>query len=380
MKIGLMTLYYNNTNYGGQLQAYALQTAVSKLGHNVAQISFDSSVSSTVPSIQKDKKNIFLQIKKIPKKLQECFFKSKWMIKRSEIDKSILEFSEKIPHTVIVNEKTIKSIDDEFDAYICGSDQVWNPGCQNARFFNFAEIDKVKMSYAASLGKEMSPKEHIDRIANMTQDFQAISVRESCHKDMLNVVCKVDVKLVPDPVFLLTKEQWSDFASENKYSEKYIFAYLLGDNIKGREQCKKLAKDSGYRLLYIPYLNRNTYVWDSVHKLFHVNAPKVEEFVSLIKNAEMIITDSFHGTAFSIIFGKKVVSIKRYHKKDRESSNSRIDTLFQWIEKDYERYSFFPKSIDQIDSMSDTEKRVKQMRQIGLQFLKDELIGGVSND
>lgn len=380
MKVGIMTLYYNNTNYGGQLQAYALQTAVSQLGYNAEQISFDSSLSSMAPSIQKSKKNIFQQIKKVPRKLQECLFKEKWNIKRSEIDKSILEFSEKIPHTVIVSEKTIESIDKEFDAYVCGSDQVWNPGCQNARFFDFSEIGKIKISYAASLGKELSPKEHIDRIASMTQDFQAISVRESCHKEMLNAVCNKDVKLIPDPVFLLTKDQWSEFASEKKYSEKYIFAYLLGDDIKIRERCKKLAKVSGCRLLYIPYLNRNTYVWDSMNKQLQVNAPKVEEFVSLIKNAELIITDSFHGTAFSIIFGKKVVSIKRYHKNDKESSNSRIDTLFQWIEKDYNRYNFFPKSIDQTVSMSDVESRVRQMRQIGLQFLKRELIGGMSDD
>ena len=317
MKVGLITLYYNNTNYGGQLQAYALQTAVSELGHSAMQISFDSSVNFTVPSIKQDRKNIFFQIKKIPKKFQERLFINKWMLERRKIDKSILEFSEKIPHTLIVNEKTIKSISDEFEAYICGSDQVWNPGCQDARFFDFTEIGKIKLSYAASLGKELSPREHLDRIANMTHDFQAVSVRESCHKEMLNSVCNMDVKLVPDPVFLLTKEQWGEFASENKISEKYIFAYLLGDDIKVREQCKKLAQIMGYHLIYIPYLNRNTYVWDSRHKQFHVNAPKVEEFVALIKNAEMIITDSFHGTAFSIIFGKKVISIKRYHQKDR---------------------------------------------------------------
>ncbi|MCD8107262.1 MAG: polysaccharide pyruvyl transferase family protein [Oscillospiraceae bacterium] len=238
----------------------------------------------------------------------------------------------------------------------------------------FAANGKKKIAYAASMGRERTPNEHYMRIKPILKSFTAISVREKCHVDGLIDNCGLsNVKLMPDPVFLLSPDEWKMFSIEPT-RKKYVFAYLLGDDLKLRTECLKFAERNGCELCYIPYLNRYTYRWDVRHSSVCVEAPSVQDFVGLIKNAEAVITDSFHGSAFSIIFGKRLISLKRFKKKDQASSNSRIDTLFANNHLNYSDYCTIPLYMNEVRSTSIADKYVKEMQKRGMNYLRNSVL------
>lgn len=371
--VGILTLYYNNTNYGGQLQAYALQKVVESMGYDCKQISYINK-SDIKPT--RDALTIAVCFDKIYKKIFNKIYYKKWIEKRNRINEMQLKFSSSIPHTDVVGKESIQSIEKDFDSFICGSDQIWNPGCSSNMLLDFVSRGKKKIAYAASMGREQTPDDHYMRIKPMLETFTALSVRESCHVAGLRERCGIsNVKLMPDPVFLLSKDEWTEFTADlkQKQNKKYIFAYLLGDDLKVREECLRFAERNGYELRYIPYINRYTYLWDRHHPDVCVEAPSVQKFVELIKDAEVVITDSFHGSAFSIIYGKKLISLKRFRKRDKASSNSRIDTLFSNAHLHYGDFCNIPRHINEVNSTISAQKYVSKMKENGMTFLNTAL-------
>ncbi|KML25017.1 polysaccharide pyruvyl transferase family protein, partial [Rossellomorea marisflavi] len=224
----------------------------------------------------------------------------------------------------------LKQVSEGFDCFVCGSDQVWNPyWCNSTHFLSFVPNDVAKVSYAASIGVNSLTDEQKKVYKPLINNFDLVSVRETRGKEILNTFIDTNVEVVLDPTMLLTSNDWNQILPEKKIKEKYIFTYFLGEDVKLRKYAESLAKQNGYKIVNIPFLYgefRKADVSFGDIKFSHAGP---EDFVSLIKNAEIILTDSFHACVFSIIFRKVFYAFDR--KLYGKSMSSRITGLLNSV-------------------------------------------------
>ena len=295
MRVGILTLYYRTYNFGAQLQAYGLQKAIEKMGHECELIRFVWCKEETIEAYT-----------------------------NASIDQNaFIDFSNGIPHSKrVYDADTIRNCVGDYDAFVVGSDQVW--GVENsmpliklaAMNLSFVGNDKVKIAYAASIGcnKASSKIEEVLRIG--LDNFDFISLREKTAAEYMSGLVDKQIMHVLDPVFLLSKEKWC-FASDLYDEKPYIFYYTAGND--GKQQ---LIVDAIKAKFEMP-----------VRQLGYINGEQIGpiEFINLIKQAECVVTDSFHASAFSIIFNKPFVSLPVDNVPTSKSRNARIiDLLSQF--------------------------------------------------
>ena len=203
------------------------------------------------------------------------------------------------------------------DAFVCGSDQVWNMSrTKDLSFFlDFVEKGTAKkISYAASIAEPWT-KEDIDMVKPWLDEFDGISIREEGNLSQLGeVVPNKSPIVVCDPVFLLSKQEWESFSSMQLCpQEPYIFCYFIGLVPYAAETVAKIRRMLGFRLVY---LQLQLEVRDTFHSDKTIIAASPKDFVGLIRNASFVVTNSFHASAFSLIFKKDFVFVPR--KKDNE--------------------------------------------------------------
>lgn len=297
-KVGICTLYYNNINYGGNLQAYALQKVVSSLGYEAELICYSSVNRSHL--VLSSLKRSLLSISLLPIKL----YKRNSMLKN---------FRKGIPHSRVFYPKSINKANKEYDIFIAGSDQVWNPDWIN-EFLSLDFVDKTKLtiSYAASTGKiklSVGQKEKIKRALDNTK---YVSIREKESIPPLNEITTKRVEYVLDPTMLLDKEDWNSICTKRIVDEDYLFCYFLGDNAYIREIAKEYAKYRNLKLVSIPYLNGSYRAVDDGFGDYSLYQVSPNDLLSLIKYSSFVMTDSFHVTTFSHLFESEfIVSIKQ---------------------------------------------------------------------
>lgn len=323
MKIGIIT-WFTGPNYGTNLQAIALQYYLRRQGHETKIINYEVSP----PNAVKRKKNIFSRIAYQPKKFAIKYAMNKYK-------DSIIERDNKL--TSAIKEKCLLTpkIDDvehliricnTFDLIICGSDQIWNPNWYN-RFY-FADYDEIKtrrISYAASMGVNGIPTNLVSEIKRSLSKFDLISVRESKAADILEQVNNDRPDIVVDPTLLLSKDEWDElFKRKNTEKEKFILAFFLSDNPRHLKATKKFAKKNSLKFILIPY-NGMTYLQNADIR----SNVGLEDLFDLIRNAEYVITDSFHITVFSIIYNKQFFTFQRFMENEYTSQNVRVTNLLK---------------------------------------------------
>lgn len=317
-KIGIISQLSRETlNYGNRLQAFALNSYLS----NKCRFSV---ISLMVPFYKRKlvvSGEAFLHIllnkvyKKILTKIQLIKNKNVFF----ERLKNAQKFTSKSTAEVINTFQDLQKMN--YDILITGSDVVWaqgSIGVDRVRFLDFSlPSEYKKVSYAASFGKNLIPSQNIKYVKKYLDDFDAISVREKSSIELLKSIGVENVVHTCDPTLLLTAEEWGSVAEPvQEIKEKYIFVYLLGKDANQREAIKKLAEKYNLKIATIPHADN---VYDPVdddfgdYKLMDASP---ENWVWLIKNAEYVITDSFHGTVFSTIFSKKFIVIKRCLEED----------------------------------------------------------------
>ena len=249
-------------------------------------------------------------------------------------NKAMQNFREKhIPHSKIIYYKdTIHNCKD-YDTYISGSDQVWrlyNKEIDKGYWLSFVSDASKRISYAASISMNNIPKKNYKEIIDTLSKYSAISVREEEGKKLLENIIKnqKNIEQTLDPTLLFTANEWSSFCAENPYkNEDYIFAYFLGNKNEDRKSVKSFAKKNNLKIITIPYLLGQYRKCDKNFgdiRLFNVDP---FFFLSLIKDAKYVMTDSFHGTVYSFLFHKEFYLYKRSSDKDIKSMNSRIYSL-----------------------------------------------------
>lgn len=312
VRIGILSHYFNSHNYGGNLQTYAFCQLLVRLGYDAQQVAYQVNTLSSKVSIFeriKRQKSVKQLIQSVFIKTMNKFFRAKF----SQRNLSIARFNAGIPHSE--NIYTVKNILDctDYDIYITGSDQVWNPDWTEETTFllDFVPEGKKKLAYAASIGKKELTKEQQEVFREKLADFAAVSVREEDAVDLLRELSPVPVVQTLDPTLLLTREQWDEVCSERLIPEKYIFTYFLGADTNQRNVATEFAKKKGLPIVTLPFLEgafRKCDAFFGDKKLYDISPA---DFVSLIKHAEYVLTDSFHACVFSSIYQKEFFAFQR---------------------------------------------------------------------
>ena len=334
MKIGVMTFWWSNDNYGQLLQCYALQKYLRDLGHDAFLIQYK-------PENRKPEKS-FKRLLKIfnPSKVFQYFSNKKHqkrLIKLQQINLS-RNFDDFRSKYIIQSEKKYSSYNElkvnppEADAYIVGSDQVWSglsvEAKENTKVYclQFAPKNTKRISYAASFGVDSLNEEVLTYIQPMLRGFSSISVRENTGKEICNKI-GINADLVCDPTLLLNKTQWAQLIDcAEKQTKKFVFLYLLTNTCEF--SVSELKKWADARNLDLVYVNGNTlfYQTDFDDKNITKSYLTINQWLYYLSNAEYVITNSFHGCVFSLIFSKKiaVVPLTSFLKR----TNDRIRSLF----------------------------------------------------
>lgn len=315
MKVGIITHYYKSVNYGGNLQAYALCKFLEKKGYSAEQISYDISKQQSVKT-------------RLKLKLRNLYFihSPSFAINRAKRKKAILSFNEnRIPHSKRYNCDTIKDSVNDYGVFIVGSDQVWHPNAVcDAYLLDFVPSEKTKISYAASLAVNELSEDVMMRYKKSLACFDAISVREDKAKELLSGVVNKEIEVSVDPTLLLSRDEWDNVCSERQITENYLFCYFLGDDLSHRKLAREYAEQKNLKIVTLPNLKGKFRECDNGFGdclLYNVSP---SDFISLIKHSQMVFTDSFHATVFSLLYEKEFFAFER---NTRQSMGSRLYTL-----------------------------------------------------
>lgn len=322
MKIGLLTLpvVYN---YGGILQAYALYSSINRLGAECVFLDVDWPVYPYYRRPLTVLKRIINRI--TGKKKSEII--PYWRSKRTEriISQNTRVFVEKYIVNKTLPIKHFSADLDRYDAYIVGSDQVWRRSSVLNIYnylFDFVGSNKKKSSYAASFGVD-----HWEFSQNATKGikkylslFDTITVRESSAVTMIKNKLNLDAQLVLDPTLLLTKEDYNNLIPTEceTQGKPFIFAYILDRNSIKDEAVQAVSSNTNLPVVDIMPQTELSYFHSPED---HIYAP-VEEWLLNFRDCEMVITDSFHGTAFSIIYNKPFFVLT-----NKKRGNTRMESL-----------------------------------------------------
>lgn len=333
MKVGILT-YHNTINYGAALQTYASQRILTQLGADCEVIDYVNSHRSKIYSIPK---LVILGLSKGQFKTAVRMLLG-WYLVNSRKKKFKLFFKNKLKksrayrsHAEIVANPPV------YDRYIVGSDQVWNyehNGHDTAYFLDFVKDKTKTASYSSSFGLESIASDKQTIYKEALSAIKWLAVREDAGQKIINDLTGREASLVLDPVFLLNIEAWKE-VSDKKFPcrKKYILVYTTKDS-----DFKNFIESTKYDLspYIIAKISRSTSIVDFISPSVSIKyAVTPEEFLSLIKNASLVLTSSFHCTALSIIFQKQFISFL----SDNKGKNTRIESILNQLELSDRIYS-----------------------------------------
>lgn len=317
-RIGILT-FHGSHNYGSVLQAYALSKQLELMGNQAEIINLRNWA-------QKDAYRI---IKTSDKGVRKAFKIVIYPSLKRRYDEYERFINDILPVTneEYISTAALKNANLQYDTYICGGDQIWNPVCQdfeNAYYLEFVNDNSRKISYSPSMGKTEFDEKTLRDIKEWIRKFDYISVREQQGAEILKSLTDKNIEVVCDPVILLNKEYWGQIAIKPKRRKPFILSYFLENNHGDRSLLPYLQKETGYEVVIL-----NEFIRDFLKPYHHAYGASPEEFIGLFMEASFVYTNSFHGTAFSTIFNKPFfTSIAKDQKNSKNNNDSRkIDYL-----------------------------------------------------
>jgi UDP-N-acetylglucosamine transferase subunit ALG13 len=306
-------------NYGASLQAYGLMKYLMNCGHDVEIIDYKPSYLSNVydllsinnPKWEKNliTKSFYLTLK-VPTRIPG-------LKRKIAFDKFTADYLRITKFRYTSNHELKVNIPNA-DAYLCGSDQIWNCSHPNGRdpafYLDFVPNKKIKASYAASFATDTISDDDKPMVRERVKKLDGIGVREKSGVEILKSLNIGNAIHVTDPVFLLDKEEWNRIGKKD-FKEKYILIYDFDNSHLIKKIAKEISKERGYKIYAA---NQSTLKY--ADKYFIYDGP--ETFMSLIRNAHYVISNSFHAAVFSIIYEKDFVIVNR-----TEAINARMRDL-----------------------------------------------------
>ena len=383
-KVGIVSCYFKH-NYGSMLQAYATQKVLDNMEIPNETINIDENIDFA----NGKKKYYMSQITNIP------FIKSKLGMVKLKLDKKI---NKNLGNNIQIRDNKYKEFEKNFKLtkpyktykelsaqcanysdVIVGSDQLWLPVNVVADYYtlNWVPDNVNKVSYATSFGVSTVPDKYKNDYKKFLNRINCLSTREEAGIKLVEQLSDNKATLVCDPTLLLNKEEWMDIQKEEPIiKEKYILCYFLGKNIEHRKFAERLKEKTGCKIVSLNHADEYVKYSDK----FCDYAPYdigPAEWINLIRNAEYVCTDSFHGTVFSLINNTKFFTFERYsNKNSKVSTNSRIYSLLGIVDLK-ERILSGTENVDdvikmQIDFESVNEK-IEKFRESSKEFLKNSM-------
>lgn len=325
MKIAIMTWHHYH-NYGTALQVTALSEYLKSEGHSVDIIDYhpgrtektiyDYSIPATIKRFFKKfaSKNNY-------ENRDECY-NSESREKKFNAFLNINSFTCNCDNLADLEQLNVK-----YDAFVCGSDQIWSPNNLDPHYYlDFVKDKGKKIAYAPSIGMMTISNKYIaDEMKKLILDFDALSVREDQGAKIIYKLTNKKAKVVLDPTFLIEKKKWQKLCEVNVENTEpaYLLAYMLGINEKHWSEIYRVANQKGLAVKVIPVFKKDLTRQGCVEGI----GPK--EFVNLVSNASYICTDSFHGMVFSLIFEKNFTIFERFNKGNEVNQNSRVYNIIK---------------------------------------------------
>lgn len=325
-KIGILTIN-DYTNYGNRLQNYAVQEVLKSLGTDPVTIVNSTRVNRTTTKIDSRLQRLL----KLFLKREFKNFKKKYylringnQIREAQATKvnNFKSFSNQYINETdssISIDNIPKDLNDSFDYFITGSDQVWNPS-----FRHFSEIDFLtfapqnkRIAYSPSFGISSVPEEYKEDFKRWINEMSFLSVREDAGVRIIKELTGRESTVLLDPTMMLDKDKWFEISKKDKFKPDvpYLCTYFLGETFEAHKaSVYKIAKSNNLEVV-------------NLGSVYDLNRYSIDpsEFLDYIASSELFLTDSFHGAIFSIIFEKPFIVFDRLGKLP--SMNSRIDTL-----------------------------------------------------
>lgn len=339
-KIGIVSCYFQH-NYGSMLQALATQMALDKLNYENETVD----ISGFNHEIKKAKllyfakasltSDILLSKLGMAKNvLIKKFSKNEYAAMSRIRDEKFDEFSKKwfrMSPQYTSKKELRNSCKESYSSVLVGSDQLWLPGNIAADYYtlNFVPETVNTIAYATSFGQSSLPKDSSRKAALFLKKIRHIGVREESGQKLVKELAGRDVPVVCDPTLLFTGEEWLSIQKDKPIVEdKYILCYFLGNNPPHREFAKRLREATGCKIIALTHLDEFVKSDEGYadETPYNVNPA---DFLNLIRNATYVCTDSFHCSVFSMLYKKVFFTFKRYARKTKSSTNSRLDTLFR---------------------------------------------------
>lgn len=371
--IGIITIHKIN-NYGSVFQAYALQKACEDLGYKAEIIDYN------FPNQAHANNKYVVHGDTQPN--EPRWIKMLYALDLIRQHKGISAFVGKYQHLSVKlynSPDELKADAPIYDVYITGSDQLWNPRHCNgdpAFMLHFAPDGALKISYAASISANNLPDELHPLYKELLSRYAHIAVRENSGVQVIKEIIGKDATVVLDPTLLLNKEQWNELAApKRQFKKKYILCYFLNYTFNAFPYVDELAqhiqKQTGYEIVRVA---RPPHHLGTPHTHYIVGASP-EEFLALVRDAEMVLTTSFHGTAFAVNYGKPVFTVVQ----DRNASDSRQVSLMHNLGLDNLVLSIKDEMPDKSRFCYDVnaeQTRLEELRKASINYLQN----GIKNE
>ena len=352
--------YDHTSNYGSCFQAYALQIVIERMhvyGEKCEYRLIPISTFSDLPKRKKTAKQIVKNMIYKLHRLQFTGFEDKYM-KYANISKL----------------SDLSQLNDSGDAFVCGGDVIWSPAFNRnlgVYYLDFAR--KYKFSYAASFGTAEVQKNNFSRIREYLSSFNEISCREKQGADVVEGITGRRAETVLDPVLLLDREHWKkisenfDLKKRDSDSEKYIFVYITGLNKTLMDFVKKLKQETGYKIIHTAYAPAQALSQGIIQ------VQKPEQWLKYLMEAEFVVTNSFHATAFSVLFHKKFFTV--WKGELNKGSAIRMYDFLDGLGLKDRMFSTMPEEVDLSPiNFFEADRRLEEKRRTSYSYLKRNLV------
>lgn len=328
MKIGIITFWETQDNYGQILQAYALQRLLEDAGHEPFLIRY--SLFSDMKPRKERWKSLFSPVRLFN------FIKRKTsrnIMNTTLVDRKFNDFKRHYIHStsnVYRNLEELQANPPKADCYICGSDQIWYSindyevyqNITKAYFLDFGDLHIPRYAVAASFGRTDFPQGYIDYIRPLLSRFNGVTVREVGGINVCSRAGYTDTKQIFDPTCLCPIIHYTRISVKPKIDNKYIFVYIVGQLPFNYETLQHFAAEKGCKIVMCVSQNQSA-MTDSIY-------PTVEEWLGWIEHADYVITNSFHGSVFAIIFQRQLAIYTRFGLT-RQGGDDRFMSMLERI-------------------------------------------------
>ncbi len=360
-KVGILTWHYYS-NFGSALQAYALQVAIRRLGHDVRIVNYRNPKYG-IPHRWKNYIKLFIG----------CMCERLGVNVPEYVDRFLLFRSRYFRQTrLFLSVTECGCALSKYDAVVYGSDQIWAPNVFNPIYMGDYIPNTLRpkrlISYAASVGLNAIPEDKREQYTLLLAGFDAVSVREGEGRELLKAECGTESSVVLDPTMLLPSSDYRAISrAVQGISIPYVFCYFLNKDHDYAGAIQAYAREKGLNIYGISAKDADAEWMELLHNI----GPA--EFIYLIDNAQIVITDSYHGTIFSLLLHKDFRTIERFSVQDPISQNSRIRQLCSYFDIDHLVCRAGDAIVDCAYDYELYESRLQNLRNKSKEYLKTAL-------